>query len=75
LTSTSAASACSIVSSWLRHSAASAKRGDDLDETDEVGVELRQVLRWNPILEDGFAANLVHFIAVDEVLLTSKRVT
>lgn len=42
--------------------------GDYLDESLDAGVELRQLLRWDPVLEGGLTPGLMHRISVEKVL-------
>jgi hypothetical protein len=37
---------------------------DDLDQAHDVAVELGQVVSWDPVLEDRFAADLVLILTV-----------
>ncbi len=46
---------------------------DDPHDTDDVGVELLEILRWNPIFNDRSATYFVRFLSIDEVLLHLER--
>lgn len=47
----------------------SAVLGNHLDQPDDVQVELLQVLGGDPVLQDGLAAGLLDFLAIEERLL------